>query len=493
MLMIFGSSLVSVSAEDSSGYADNPSITSGNVAVAYCIDDDQFLYTDRIDERVAPTVATKLMTCMVVSDILKERNLTSSATNVTVTQSAIDNSGNIMDIRVPMLGLKVGNSYTAKDLISATLVSCANDAAAALASHFGEAFLGGGIAEFVDRMNKKAVALGLENTNFTNPTGLDAPNQYSTPRDIIKLTSAFYRYNELANLANVASFQLGKTTVHSKNYLKSNYLIKGYMNKNAIGVIAGQLDRSGNYCLIAGSQKDGRTYIFVVMCASGMIVERDDKNRVVYSFGEGNAYDDMNKLIDWTRNAFKLLTVATNDTIVGELRVNFGSSSDHVMIVPESNVEKLVPDVEGVEVQSTLTYDPDLVYKKEFNGKEYDTVNAPVTHGQRVGTVTYSYNGREIATVPAVTKEAVESDSMKATLSGAKDFLFGGVMKTILIVIAVIVALYVILTVVFATRRGIKRARKSGGKPKTAVTSPKKEKKTKTKKHDPKTDTRDFN
>lgn len=472
-----------------------PGITSGNAAVAYCIDDDQFLYSDRIDEKVAPTVATKLVACMVASDILKERGLNSANTEVTVTKTAIDNSGDIADVRVPMMGLKAGNTYSAKDLLATTLVSCANDSIASIACDFGEKYLGGGINEFVDRMNKKVESLGLTQTNFVNPTGLDSPNQYTTPREVALIASAFYQYDELVKLADVESYFFnGSSTVRNKNYLKSNYYVDGFLNKNAIGLIAGQLDRSGNYCLITASQKEGRTYIFVVMCASGMIVERTD-DKTTYYFGDGNAYVDMNKLIEWTRDSFTLMTVATSDKIVGELRVNAGNLS-YVMIVPCEKVEKLVLDVEGYEVETKLTYDESIVYKKLFNETEYDTVDAPVSAGQRVGTVTFYYNGIELASVDAVAKDGVSSDGLKSALEKIKDFMFGPVVKTVLYIIIGIVVLWMIVSIVMAAVRGYKRAQEnknSRGKAKSAPKqAPKKAKKAKPKKHDAKTDTREI-
>lgn len=489
-------------AEDESSSAEavtqkTPGIISGNAAVAYCIDDDQFLYSNRIDEAVAPTVATKLVACMVAADILKERGLSSADVEVTVTSTAIDNSGDIADVRVPMMGLKAGNVYTAKDLLSATLVACANDAVASIACHFGEKYLGGGINEFVARMNQKVKDLGLTATNFENPTGIDSPNQYTTPREVALIASAFYKYDELVKLSNVESFFFnGSTTVRNKNYLKSNYYVNGFLNNNAIGLIAGQLDKKSNYCLISASQKEGRTYIFVVMCASGMIVERDEEDRVTYSFGSGNAYEDMNKLIEWTRDSFKLLTVATADTIVGELRINAGGSS-HVMVVPDGDVEKLVLDVEGVKIETKLVYDESIVYKKEFNGSEYDTIDAPVTAGQKVGTITYSYNGLELATVDAVAKENVDSDGLKAVLESIKGFLFGKAMKTILYIILGAVILWIVISVVLAVIRTVNRVRESQrGKEKTEKNTktqkkPKK-KKSEAKKRDAKSDTREI-
>lgn len=478
-----------------------PGIISGNAAIAYCLDDEQFLYSDRIDEQVAPAVAAKLVACMVASDILKERGLNSTDTQVTVTSTAIDNSGDIADVRVPMMGLKVGNIYSAKDLLSATLVACANDAVASIACHFGEKYLGGGINEFVDRMNKKVEELGLENTHFVNPTGLDAPNQYSTPREIALIAAAFYRYDELVKLSDVESFFFnGSSTVRNKNYLKSNYYVDGFLNKKAIGLIAGQLNKAGNYCLITAAQKEGRTYIYVVMCASGMIVTRDESDRVTYSFGEGNAYADMNKLIDWTLSSFKLLTVATTDSIVGELRVNTGQTS-YVRIVPGENVEKLVLDIEGGKLETKLVYDESIVFKKDFENEEYDTIDAPVTAGQKVGTVIYSYNGTEIAAVDAVAKENVDSDGLKSAMSSIKGFLFGddgkfgfpnlGLVEIVLMIIVIIIIIWIVFSIVMAVLRAT-RNKKEKADTKQQNKKPVSAKKAKTKKHDPKSDTREI-
>ena len=496
-LMLFVSALPMFAAaeETSETVEPTPNITSGNAAVAYCIDDDQFLYSDRIDEKVAPTVAAKLVACMVASDILKERGLNSTDTQVTVTKTAIDNAGDIADVRVPMMGLKAGSSYSAKDLLATTLVACANDSVASIACDFGEKYLGGSINEFVDRMNKKVESLGLTQTNFVNPTGLDAPNQYTTPREVALIASAFYQYDELVKLCNVESYFFnGSSTVRNKNFLKSNYYVDGFLNKDAIGLIAGQLDRSGNYCLITASQKEGRTYIFVVMCAEGMIVERiDDKTH--YSFGEGNAYVDMNKLIKWTRESFKLLTVANNDTIIGELRINAGHSS-HVMVVPCEKVEKLVLDVEGYNVEYDLIYDDSIVYKKEFTSGEYDTIDAPVVAGQKVGEVVFKYNGAVLATVDAVAKDGVSSDGLKATLESIKSFLFGKTVKTILFIVIGIVVAWVIFSIVTAIVRAVKGLNgKETKKGKSKSDKSKKTKDTKSdkpKKHDNNTVTREI-
>ncbi len=469
--------------------AADPGITSNNVAVAYSIDDDQFLWSNRLDETVAPTVATKLVTAMVVIDVLSENNFSSSKTNAIVTQKALDNSGDALDPRVPMMGLSVNASYSVSSLLQAMLVNNSYDAASVLAYHFGESYLGGDVKFFIERMNKKAASIGLSKTNFVNATGVNSSEQYSTPREIVMITKAFYGYNELVNYTNVPDFSFGNTTVRNKNFLKNDYYIAGFLNKKAIGLIAGQLDTKGNYCLITATQELGRTYIFVVMCASGMKIDPDTKK---WSFVEGNAYDDINKLISWVREAFVLVTVATTDKIIGELRVDYGSSSDHVMIVPAEDVEKLVPKNGDVEIITTLKYDENVVYKKKFNGKEYDTVSAPVSHGQRVGTVVFSYDGNELATVDAVVKDGIEEDAVLSMMGKIKDFLFGKFMRTLLMIIAAIVIVYVIVVITMAIVRGVKKARKFNAKRKKNGASsesektpkPKKEKKKKNNKKD---------
>lgn len=442
------------SAPETETVADNPGLTSGNAAVAYSLDDQQFLWSNRLDEPVAPTVVTKLVTAMVVMDILDEYGFSPANTNAVVTQTALDNCGNIYDPRVPVMALTVNTSYSVESLLQAMLVNNAYDAASVLAYHFGENYLGGDVDKFIDRMNKKVESLGLTKTKFVNATGVNSSEQYTTPREATLITAAFYGYNQLVTYSNVSEFSFGRTTVRNKNFLKNDYNVAGYTNKNAIGLIAGQLDRKGNYCLITATQDQGKTYIFIVMCASGMII---DSETTLWSFGEGNAYDDINKMISWVRESFELLTVATEDTIVGELRVDFGTSSDHVMVTPAEKIEKLVLKNGNAEIVTTVKYDETVVYKKEFNGTQCDTVSAPVTAGQKVGTVTFSYNGTELATVDAVVKEGIEEDVVLSGLAGIKNFLFGPVMKTILYILGGIIVVYVLVVIVMAVVRMVRR------------------------------------
>ncbi len=434
-----------------------PDISSGNALVALCVDNGQYLYSSRGGEQVAPTVVTKLVSTMVIHDLFTERGVNMDEYTVTVTSQSLENVGPIGDISAPSMGLSAGSTYTVRDLLSASLVANANDAVSVLAYYCGEAFLGGGIADFVARMNKKAQSLGLTKTKFVNATGLDSVAQTTTPDEAAKIAAAFYKYDYLVKLSDVESFLFnGKSTVRNKNYLKSNFFVAGFLNKRAIGMIAGQKNSRSDYCLITACEKEGRAYVFVVMCATGMKVDPEG-NR---SFGEGNAYTDINKLIDWSLSSFEYMTVASPNDIVDELHVNLGSSTDHVIVVPETTVESLINlEASSESITKTISYDKNVVYESEFGGTTVNTVDAPIAKGTRVGTVTYSFNGMELATVPLVTKDSVDSSGMLTAIDNVKGFLFGDVMMTVLKVIAALVILYVLFSIAMAIVRGVKKVR----------------------------------
>lgn len=113
---------------------------------------------------------TKLMTGLLIAENHDPKEL------VTITSEATAISGQVAN-------LQVGEQYTVADLLSALLIMSANDAAVALAIHHS-----GTVPEFVQAMNTRAALLGLAHTSYANPSGLDHPNQYSTPKDIAWLT-----------------------------------------------------------------------------------------------------------------------------------------------------------------------------------------------------------------------------------------------------------------------------------------------------------------
>ncbi|PKM63426.1 MAG: hypothetical protein CVU97_00355 [Firmicutes bacterium HGW-Firmicutes-21] len=462
LVIIFISALVMLSCFSTAAAADGyyPEISSENAIVVYSIESGQTLYSYRSDEKTAPTAATKLLTMMVVYDLFSEHDIDYKTLRITVTQESISGIGNLGDISAPRLGLTAGKDYLAEDLMGASLVGNANDACNVLAYYCATEFLGGNIGAFFARMNQKAEALGTTDSVFKNATGLDQSGMVTTPKDVALIAAGFYKYNELFIMSNRSLMKFNITgTVHAKNYLLSDALISKYKMNQAKGIIAGQRDVNGDYTLITAVEKDGLTYIIVVMNASGELRTTDG----LRSFGDGNAYDDMKILIPWTQNSFEYRILSEKEgEPVAELRVAMGKSYDHVKVIPQSKLELLInKSVESSQIERKISFDESIVYKGDYNGTVVDMVDAPIVKGQEVGTLTFLYNGEVLGSVKLIAQSSVDASGLLSTANTVKGFLFGSTMRTILLGFAGIIALYILFSIVTSVIRGIKRIKKA--------------------------------
>lgn len=145
-----------------------PASASGMVIID--ANNGQVVFGKNADTKRPMASITKLMTALLIAENHNPKEL------VTIPPEATAAGGQ-------MAYLKVGETYTVADLLSALLIMSANDAAVALAMYDS-----GTVPQFVAKMNARAQILGLHNTSYANPTGLDNPRQYSTPKDIAWLT-----------------------------------------------------------------------------------------------------------------------------------------------------------------------------------------------------------------------------------------------------------------------------------------------------------------
>lgn len=161
-----------------------------------------------------------------------------------------------------VMGISKGEKYTIKELLYGLLLPSGNDAAQALAIA-----VAGNQARFVELMNAKAAQLGMRDTHFDNPSGLDSPTHYSTPYDLAILThyaQTFDLFNEVVGTAE-------KLLAYSENHkyldlVNANPFISMY--PGATGVKPGTTGNAGN-CLIASATQNGRTFIGVLLNTPG--------------------------------------------------------------------------------------------------------------------------------------------------------------------------------------------------------------------------------
>ena len=429
-----------------------------NTAIAYCVDTEQILYEKDGGKILSPGPITKLMTAMVAYDILKENKKLMSEI-VSIQSAWLRNCYTPGDRSTPYLGIAAGENYTLEYLFATTLVANANDACAVLVRYCSESFLGGE-ADFLSRMNERAQELGMDSTHFYSTTGFNGTTSFTTPRDVMKLVTAFYRYNDLVTLSDSFTYQ----KIRNKNYLICDKQVAGYLYVGSIGLIAGQATNEGNYSVVTYYEKDGLSYAFAVMGAPGEHIDADG----THWFDEGNAYKDMHSLIPWALESYRYVTLCDENQIMAEFRVGTKSDEDHLIVVPEQKLERLLMNAERETMETEMTFDPDRVFDSEFNGKTLKTIEAPVSAGEVVGHVRFLLKGEVLAETDLIARDSVTSNSLLSGLHSIRDFLFGSEqMKKIMRVVLILVIVWAVLALaVFVIRLILKRRRKRMNKTK---------------------------
>ncbi len=201
------------------------------------------LYQKKETERLAPASLTKIMTAVL---ILENSNLEDV---VTISKNAINTEGEAGHLRYR-------DRIKVKELLYVLLLSSSNDAATALAEYSS-----GSIEKFVELMNRKANILGLKDTHFKNPSGLDEDSQYSSSEDLANLTSYALSKPLFSKIVATKQYTLISETGYTYNLINTNKLIG---NSFFYGVKTGYTEKAG-YSLIAAAQKDETKIIIVIL------------------------------------------------------------------------------------------------------------------------------------------------------------------------------------------------------------------------------------
>jgi len=211
----------------------------------YDVQDDIFIYAKDSTKKRAQASTTKLMSALVVMESGKIKGKTKITKNAAKTPWG-------------SYRLKAGDTYRNKALMYAMLLPSANDAATALADG-----ICGSEKKFVKKMNQKAAALGLKNTHFMNPHGLDAYGHYSTAQDMAKIMAEAYKYPFIRKVLNTYIKTIKSLNTKKKWTLYSTNAIFGY-DSNFKGGKTGTTGDAG--CCFAGVYTyGGKTYVTVVL------------------------------------------------------------------------------------------------------------------------------------------------------------------------------------------------------------------------------------
>ena len=209
------------------------------------MDSGRVLAESQADQRLEPASLTKIMTAYVVFNELREGTLKLDDTAL-VSKKAWKTPGSRMFI-------EVGRQVSIDDLLRGMVIQSGNDASVALAEH-----IAGSEETFAGLMNQHAQRLGMDNTNFVNATGLPATEHYTTPRDIVRVTSAMIReFPDYYRLYSERSFTFNDIKQYNRNKLL-------WRDDSVDGVKTGHTEAAG-YCLVATAKRQNMRLISVVM------------------------------------------------------------------------------------------------------------------------------------------------------------------------------------------------------------------------------------
>ncbi len=325
-----------------------------------------------------------------------------------------------------------GDVLTYNDLLYAMMLTSSVEASETIAYNIG----GGDVSVFVEMMNEKAEEIGMESTNFTNATGMYNPEQYTTARDMMKLTQYALNKSQFEDICSTYVYtpsvpNFDRHPLDEKwRWFNSNIMMdeedEKYYYKGAKGIKTGNLELGGRN-IIAMAGKDGHNYLVIGMKAP--INDEEGTTRFYH-------LDDATQMFNWAFNNFSYEVILADTAELGELPVELADGSSYVLAKPAEEVSLLWYN----EVDLALISKDNITW---YNKK----LQAPVKKGEPLGRVTLEYSGEKLADVELVAVSDVERSSLKYNTYAAKLFLKSSWFKNSLIIAGVVSVLYIILCV----------------------------------------------
>jgi D-alanyl-D-alanine carboxypeptidase (penicillin-binding protein 5/6) len=305
------------------------------------------------------------------------------------------------------IGLRAGERMSVHDLLRALMLPSANDAAYDLAVN-----IGGSESRFVRLMNAHARALGLDDTHYSTPIGLDDPGNYSTASDLARLAARLMANRRLAHIVNLPSARL-RTGSHVRRVVNRNDLVARYHFVD--GVKTGHTSGAG-YVLVGAAHGNGAQVISVVLGTSG-IGARDADSLALLRYGV---------------NQFRQVQPVVKGRTYAQAKVRYFDGRT-VRLVAARDAALTVRRGRAVRRH--------VIAPKEVTG--------PLRAGERVGSIQVLVRGRVERTVPLVTAEAVaKAGFVRRATAGV-----GGTLGAVAL-LALICALVLVVLRVRALRRG---------------------------------------
>lgn len=323
------------------------------------------IYEKNADESLHPASITKIMTLLIIFDAIDDGSISPEDT-VTVSEHAASMGGS-------QVFLEPGETQTVETMIKCIAIASANDACVAMAEH-----ISGSEDAFVQSMNERAEALGMNNTHFVNCCGLDADGHMTTARDVaimsrelITAHPAIHDYSCIWMDTITHVTRRGESEFVLNN---TNKLLKQY--EWATGLKTGSTSLA-KFCLSATARRNDIELISVIMASpSGKTRVSDSIALLNYGYGICSLYHD--------NNMPSIDVIPIKGGIRSDISVEYSSQMNYLF---------------------TNKYDASLI---ESHAEYLEDLEAPVQKGDVIGQLTYTYDGKFMDSIDIIASESIK-------------------------------------------------------------------------------------
>ena len=323
----------------------------------------QILYGYNVHEKLHPASVTKVMSLLLIMEALDSGKITLE-TQIPCSENAASMGGS-------QIWLDPRETLSVNDMLKAIAVVSANDCVVAMAE-----YLGGTEEGFVQMMNARAKELGMNDTTFKNCHGLDEDEHLTSAYDIALMSrELLVNHPKITEYSTIWTDSLrdGKSGLANTNKLVRNY-------SGCTGLKTGSTSLA-LYNLSASATRDGMSLIAVIMKAPTSAIR----------------FQNATSLLDYGFNNFSYKSFGTQGDTVKSITVTKGINSS-VNAIYDTSPSFLIKKGE----ESGITYEISLT----------DSIQAPISQNQSLGTITYSLNGSTLATVDLVAENSVDKISL---------------------------------------------------------------------------------
>lgn len=337
-------------------------------AILIDADSGRVLWEKNAHSPMSIASTTKIMTCIIA---LENGNLKDE---VTVSKRAASQP----EVK---MHLSVGENQRLEDLLYALMLKSYNDSAVAIAEH-----IGGSVENFCKMMTDKAKELGAENTLFETPNGLDAGNHHSTAYDMALITKYALNNKDFLKIITTKEVTTPISGGDYKSYYipNTNRLLREYEGAN--GVKSGLTNKAG-HCFVGSAQR-GDVKLISVVLASGWGTK-----------GKLQKWIDTKALLDYGFKNYQKVDIISKNTVAKEFEVLNSPLVKKSKAIYTDGLSMLVSEQEKENI------------KVELNIK--DSIEAPITKGDVVGTAKIYINGNNIKNINLCATENIDEYKFK--------------------------------------------------------------------------------